>query len=199
MNRFLHPIIPAQSLGRLARVMERWIEECAAVEVPLDWMAQEPFVEATRPPNVPPQPQTPYGHLVASGEQTFLQLAEEGQLPFPGRYIGWTPCFRQETFDAQHHFYFLKAEVFAWLDETRDEQPQLLTILELARQVLQDETSEMVQPVSLEDGTWDLEVNGVEVGSYGIRRLPLSGRRYVYGTALAEPRFSFALRQGRNP
>ncbi len=195
MNTFVHPDIPARALARLARVMERWVEQENAREVPLAWMTPHAYVEVTRPAWAPEQPVTEHGYLVASGEQTFLQLAEEDRLPKAECYIGWTPCFRHETFDEQHHFAFLKAEAFAWLDETRPEDHQLIEWVERARRVLQDETEGDICPVPLEDGSWDLELNGVEVGSYGIRALPLTGRRYLYGTALAEPRFSFALRQ----
>ena len=195
MSAFVHPNIPARALARLARVMERWVEEQGALEVPLAWMAPLPFVDATCPPGAPAQPLTDHGYLVASGEQTFLQLAEENRLPEAKVYIGWTPCFRHETFDDHHHFAFLKAEAFAWLDETRPDDLQLIEWVERARQVLQDETDADIRPVPLEDGSWDLELHGVEIGSYGIRAIPFSRRRYLYGTALAEPRFSFALRQ----
>jgi hypothetical protein len=44
--------------------------------------------------------------------------------------------------------------------------------------------------IETEDG-WDLELLGIEVGSYGIRRI--GDVQYMYGTGLAEPRFGQVL------
>lgn len=40
---------------------------------------------------------------------------------------------------------------------------------------------------------FDIEVDGVEIGSYGFRRMP-DGVPYTYGTGVAEPRFSGCIR-----
>lgn len=194
-----HALISAQSLARMSRVMERWVHGLGAVEVPLAWVVPEAYTEATRPAWAARQPSTPHGRLVASGEQTFLQLAEEGILPPGRRFIGWTPCFREENFDATHHYTFIKAEVFAWVDESVSVSDQLLCLIDGARRALQPETDLPIVPVPQSDGSWDLEIQGVEVGSYGMRRLPQSGRPYLYGTALAEPRFGFALQPREIP
>lgn len=193
-ERFVHPAIPAAALGRLARVMERWIEEEGATEVPLAWMVPRIYVDATCPPGRDPQPFTPHGHLVASGEQTFLQLAAADRLPDAGTFIGWTPCFRDEAFDALHHYAFVKAEIFAWTDPDRPEAEQIIGLVERARRVLQHETDAPILPHPLPDGTWDLTLHGIEIGSYGARSLLDGSRRYLYGTALAEPRFTRALK-----
>ena len=42
------------------------------------------------------------------------------------------------------------------------------------------------------DEGWDINVGGIEVGSYGSRSI--HDHLWVYGTGLAEPRFSQALR-----
>ena len=188
-----HPAVLGEALARMARVMERWVTEHAATEVPLPWLVPERYVDATRPSWAPPQPATVHGSWVASGEQSFLQLAEEGRLPLSLRFIGWTPCVREETFGPHHHYTFIKAEVFEWVDPQRDEASQLEALVGAARDALAPETPGLLREVPLTDGTWDLELNGLEVGSYGVRVSPLSGRRYLYATALAEPRFSEAL------
>ena len=41
---------------------------------------------------------------------------------------------------------------------------------------------------------YDLMINGIEVGSYGLRMG--NGYEWVYGTGLAEPRFSVAINTG---
>jgi hypothetical protein len=38
--------------------------------------------------------------------------------------------------------------------------------------------------------TYDIEINGIEVGSYGIRSV--DDVQYIYGTGLALPRYSTA-------
>ena len=42
------------------------------------------------------------------------------------------------------------------------------------------------------DGVADLEIAGIEVGSYGIRHHELVGH-WAFGTGLAEPRYSQAM------
>jgi len=42
---------------------------------------------------------------------------------------------------------------------------------------------------------WDLNLYGQEIGSYGIRKL--GGHHWVYGTGLAEPRFSTLVQMGK--
>ncbi len=46
-----------------------------------------------------------------------------------------------------------------------------------------------VEIVATDEG-WDLEVNGIEVGSYGFRQS--GGRRWACATGLALPRFDVA-------
>ena len=48
--------------------------------------------------------------LVASGEQSFLQLMNDNKLK-PGRYCGITPCFRDDEEDYLHSKYFMKVEL----------------------------------------------------------------------------------------
>jgi seryl-tRNA synthetase len=54
------------------------------------------------------------GYLVASAEQSFLQLMLEGRPP--GRAVATTPCFRHEHYDELHQPYFMKVELIDTLD-----------------------------------------------------------------------------------
>lgn len=191
----IHPNISPDALIRLGQVMTLW-QSAGAKLIPLPWIASQEAVDATRPPERSPNTdiQTPFGFLVASGEQAFMDMAstlQEKQI-----YIGWTPCFRHEpSFDATHHYYFMKAEAFvrcspsqASLEVDRVRHIAMLgfeTLLRLSNQTARLEFRQTSR------GAYDIECNGIEVGSYGVRIY--KGETYVFGTALAEPRWSETL------
>lgn len=191
----IHANISPESLIRLGQVMMLW-QGAGAKLTPLPWTASQEAVDATRPPERAANTdiQTPFGFLVASGEQAFMDMAQtlqEKQI-----HIGWTPCFRHEpTFDPTHHYYFLKAEAFirccasqSSLEVDRVRNIAMLGFESLLRLPNQTARLEFRQtgPVA-----YDIECNGIEVGSYGVRTY--KGHTYVFGTALAEPRWSEAL------
>lgn len=182
-------------LARLDRALSFW-QAKGFVFVNLPWLASDRFVKMTKPAFVTTEdPSTLHGGLVASGEQSFLEMWEEGALAAGQRYIGWTPCFREEpTFDETHHFYFLKAELFCPVAE--DNQAALQQMLEGSKALFEKLAGQPLatQVVPISEDQLDLELSDIEVGSYGVRELP-SGGSYVYGTALAEPRFSTALKR----
>lgn len=127
---------------------------------------------------------TEFGHLLGSAEQGFAALQATGQLS-PGSRIAVSPCFRNEAaLDATRRLWFVKAE----LHDTTGREPE-----DLAR-LAADWYSELAGGASIEmvgtpEGI-DLYLDGLEIGSYG-RRQAL-GVSWVYGTAIAEPRFSVA-------
>jgi seryl-tRNA synthetase len=121
--------------------------------------------------------------LVASGEQSFLYLYLKGFLP-KGKYQTITPCFREEPFDHTHTKYFMKNELI--ITDNVNEQ-SLKSIIYSAKEFFENELECDVQVVETIQG-YDLEVNGIEIGSYGIRSCDYL--EWVYGTGLAEPRFS---------
>lgn len=168
------------------------------VEVP--WMVPEAPIRATLPVGSPSYVAGPrYDHyeddkwtgatdafdeahyLIGSAEQGFLHM----DLP-PGAYIGVTPCFRHEP--VQNIFYqtgFMKAELFMTLPDV-----QVDRVISDAREVMAVISG--VEPLIAEtDIGYDLEIGGIEVGSYGERSHPDYGT-WVYGTGLALPRFSVA-------
>jgi hypothetical protein len=162
------------ALARMARCMAFWqAQGYAAVSLP--WIAHPDYTEATCPPGGRPQPTLGLGRLVASGEQSFLQMAHRKQLPDAPAYVGWSPCVRHEpVYDETHHLYFMKVELFApvvdwqavdvvnemlhgsqlWMEEELRVAGLASSHLTL-REVAQDQ--------------WDLEIAGLEVGSYGLR------------------------------
>lgn len=190
-------IFDSKVLGRLQHVLEFWRSEGYEV-VPLPWLAPPDAMAWTRPENaMSPEPATHEGALVASGEQSFLWLDNQGLLPFAEKgYIGWTPCFRHEPkYDRQHHHYFMKAELFIPVDPVvaLDKVHYIVQKTALCwRAMAMSEGRRDVIPETVHTSkhSVDLLVEGVELGSFGIRRRMDDNLVYVYGTALAEPRWS---------
>jgi seryl-tRNA synthetase len=59
--------------------------------------------------------------LVASAEQAFVQLYDEGKLDPEKFYCALTPCFRDEpVFDELHQLYFMKLELFKVFKSSAD-------------------------------------------------------------------------------
>ena len=122
--------------------------------------------------------------LVASGEQSFLYLYLKGFLP-KGRYQTVTPCFREEPFDRTHTKYFIKNELMI-TDDVSEES--LKFVINICKQFYETELETIVDIIETKDG-FDLEVSGIEIGSYGIRSCEYL--KWIYGTGLAEPRMTF--------
>lgn len=157
------------------------------VEVP--WFASTAAIEATLPADAP-------RFIVAvekGGEQgvvkkTPVGSAEQGliamKLP-PGCYVACTPCFRVEpVHSVLYQDYFMKVELFD--NRGKDVYQNVIDdALAFFREI-------GVQPAVVQtDIGIDLELDGIEIGSYGIREHPDFGK-WSYGTGLALPRFSVA-------
>ena len=194
----------SDALSRISRSLTYWQnKEFSFVSLP--WVAPRLYTEATRPAWGACQPDVgAYGALLASGEQAFLQMEAEDRLSEEERFVGWTPCFRDEAvFDATHHLYFMKTELFIKVDPHQAEQEvqRLVTgsmeffAAELRAAGLGHFAHDHLQKIACDELQWDIELNGVELGSYGYREH--FGVTYAYGTACAEPRFSQALAQLR--
>lgn len=121
--------------------------------------------------------------LVASGEQSFLYLYLKGFLP-KGRYMTITPCFRDEPFDHTHTKYFIKNELII-TDEVTEEM--LKSVVSTCKQFFETELVTKVDIVKTDEG-YDLEVNGIEIGSYGIRSCEYL--KWIYATGCPEPRMT---------
>lgn len=130
-----------------------------------------------------------YGVLVGSAEQAFIDMQLNGRLP-QGRFVALTPCFRDEGAgrDELHALYFMKVEIYSTLPDTIDDG-ELHELCLRARDFMETRTRLPVQSVLTEEGI-DLEINGIEVGSYS--RRSFGGISWACGTGLAEPRFSMA-------
>jgi hypothetical protein len=126
--------------------------------------------------------------LVASAEQSFLQLIKDGKLE-PGRYCGITPCFRDEyILDYLHQQYFMKVELIDTKNTNHESLEDMIIIAkEYYSQYLGVELLEC-------DGVFDLidSKHKIELGSYGLRQY--DDIKWVFGTGVAEPRLSKILK-----
>lgn len=138
----------------------------------------------TAPPGVVELYHAPGRVYVASAEQSFLdRVMREDNPPTRGMYL--TPCVRDElVLDDLHLRVFLKLELIHFGGTERD----LPEMLRMARGFYSRYIP--VEEVDTVSGTDLVSPEGVELGSYGVRSV--NGLSYVYGTGLAEPRFSYA-------
>ena len=109
------------------------------IEVP--WMVSEYVDNITKPKGIPSfQIVHNSKCLVASGEQSFLELYMKRYLPF-GTFITITPCYRFEARDDMHCKTFMKAELIK-TDEVNEKalMEMIHTALGFYRQFLPDAT-----------------------------------------------------------
>lgn len=121
--------------------------------------------------------------LVGSGEQSFLYLYLKGFLP-KGKYQTITPCFRDEVFDKTHTKYFMKNEII--ITDKVDEE-SLMEVINICKDFFEIELGNETNIVKTEIG-YDIEINGIELGSYGIRSCEYLD--WIFGTGCPEPRLS---------
>lgn len=123
--------------------------------------------------------------LVASGEQSFLSMYNKGFLP-KGRFQSVTPCFRDESFTPFHTKYFIKNELI--ITDVVDEKTLKFMIDTAVEFFTEIGLGVKVKSVSSVLPSYDIEFEGIELGSYGIRRCDFL--YWIYGTGVAEPRLS---------
>lgn len=166
---------------------QRYYEYAGYTHIELPWTVDEDISQITKPEenkNFFMRDKV----LVASGEQSFLQLSLRGDLK-PGKYQGITPCFRDETVeDDLHQLYFMKVELFQSVDVDME---NLGIMIDKAQQFFNSYCMETVKTVT-DDGFDICTMRGTELGSYGIREV--QGFKWIYGTGLAEPRLTRATR-----
>lgn len=159
-------------------------------ELPVPWIIGFDAYNATRPPDRR-EFYTLGGYLVASGEQSFLDLMLSGTKLT--KHFSITPCFRDEPdLDEYHHNYFLKLELII-ANATHE---NLIEMIQEAKSFLDRYipvpsriicTHESEQAYDIVDG-----VHGIELGSYGIRTY--KGISWIYGTGIALPRLDTVIR-----
>jgi hypothetical protein len=147
----------------------------------------------TKPEGVPEKFHRGMKVYVASAEQSFLQLHKEGKLA-NGKYVAMTPCYRNEScLDDTHYNMFLKVELInvgsVNSEECVYDSKRFFDIYIPSVVVETDESINSFDIIGASCKT--------ELGSYGVRNT-LDGTSYVYGTGIAEPRFSVVLEKYYN-
>lgn len=168
------------------------------VDVP--WAVSREAILLTRPPCITVEPHSyeAGGKLiypVASAEQSFLQMKMDDP-KFSGKLMTITPCFRNESvIDELHQPYFMKVELINWDKTGREDMDKMITDARLLfEEQLWVDAIHNIDPDPIGIVAYDLVTmhSKIELGSYGIREHPSVGR-WLYGTGLAEPRYSLAL------
>ncbi len=148
--------------------------------VDTDWIVSQQTIQTTFSGDLE---KCHLGYLVGSAEQGFIQLIQSGQI-CPGNYVSAGPCFRfGDNGQPGKHPYFFKVELCS-VGQT----------MQLAKIISDANTYLKGQVVPTEEG-FDIEINGIEVGSYGSRNI--DGMLWHYGTGLAEPRYTEATSKGK--
>lgn len=147
------------------------------------WAVPSDVMDGTIPPSTK-RYKTLGGELVGSGEQSFMQMLEQGADLY--KAVCCTPCFRAEPVHDEFHLpYFMKVELII-VNGTQEDLADTIehAILFLRRDGVPS------RMVDMGDGTFDLvgDQSGIELGSFGIREWRT--HKWVYGTGLAEPRTS---------
>lgn len=179
----------------LLRLISWAVTHEAFKHIDVPWLVSKKAIEGTFPGYVVET--LPGMYSIGSGEQGFIELELRGELT-PGRYVTLTPCFRIEpVLDELHQNYFMKAELYITDNTSVENLHGVITMCQTFFKSLAFIRGYEVQPeiVAKDDGSFDIEINGIEVGSYDIREY--EGTRWIYGTLLAEPRFTVALAKGK--
>lgn len=159
-------------------------------DVAVPWVISREAMDATLPTD-----KVPYGtfggYLVGSAEQSFIDMLLAGEEL--GRVQGFSPCFRDETHDELHSPYFLKLELFDGLMPPTEES--VLGMLGEAREFFERYLPTVISREGEESFDILAADSGMELGSYGIRRIP--GHSWIYGTGVALPRLQQAIDHSR--
>ncbi len=158
------------------------------VEVP--WVVHESIVQLTLPEGASPFKVENVGSLIGSAEQGFLSLRIENKLE-AGKYVSCSPCFRNEPhLDKYHQTQFMKVELY---DDKNVSEDTKWDMMENVEDFLAEYSEINLSNLKLSHSKneTDIELNGIEIGSYGIRTI--KDHSWVYGTGLALPRLSLAI------
>lgn len=133
--------------------------------------------------------------FVSSGEQSFLYLINKGFLPKSGRYHTITPCIRNDTFDETHTKYFMKLELIEYSTVGEIYPHYIKNVYDDAFSFFYQnvKNKEMLNIKKINDFSYDINYGEIEIGSYGMRECSFC--KWIYGTGLAEPRFSRVTRR----
>lgn len=197
--------------SHLASAQKRLLQ-LGYLDIPCPWHAALDSIQITLPEGATPTTAKTAARelvLVGSAEQALIDLALHDLIPEGQPICCITPCFRLDDEGPRHHPYFMKLELGCfWRSspppfkhileqaQTFQDHARILHLLELAHEPIQGPAQP--QTIRTHHG-WlrdvplpDLQINGIEVGSYGARSWTSSNSdrflSWAYGTGLAMPR-----------
>lgn len=153
------------------------------IEVP--WFVSFEATYGTIPLDKKPFELTDGKFLPGSAEQSYIDMMMAGLKQ--GKYVTASPCFRDDEIDEFHAKHFFKVEL---IDFSKPNKEKLISLLCDAIDTIKSLPNGLDSYIKRTDEGFDIILHGVEVGSYGIRKY--KSFEWVYGTGLAEPRFSIA-------
>lgn len=149
------------------------------IEVP--WLVNKEAIDSTIPKGLFPT-KCYDRYLVGSAEQSFVQLILDNKIN-NGKYVAASPCFRDELEDEWHQKTFFKVELI------NIGSNKYIDIINDAFKCFEYLGAKNME-VLINDDHLDVNMNGIEIGSYGFRKF--NDFFWVYGTGIAEPRFTKA-------
>lgn len=187
----------------IAKIIEFHTDKVGRTYIEVPWLVSDEALMITHPKDKAVATQLGfYTNIVGSAEQSFIQMMIDDKLN-AGQYITASPCFRNDPEDKLHQRHFFKIELINVLPaepgsgrrhSTESEvQFMALRALDGLYEVTHYSEHDRFGIVRTHEGL-DITLNGIEVGSYGYRTAVLGGcpRHWIYGTAIAEPRYSIA-------
>jgi hypothetical protein len=146
------------------------------------------YIETTVPWKIPAK----YCKLVSGHNKTMIGSAEQSLVYLyltrqigDGYFFAVSPCFRYEDkLDKYHQHEFMKLEIICLGYFRQDD------LIEDALAFFKTQTNQNLEVIKTEIG-FDINLNGIEIGSYGCKSV--KGLEYTYGTGIALPRFDLAL------
>lgn len=179
--------IPFIDYSKIAAAIEHYSSR-GYQEIAAPWIVSEQSNRITFPQGKVTTVSMGAGHLVGSAEQSFLHLVQNQNLK--GRFQATTPCFRDEKETELHYKYFVKTELFCNDIKFYTIGEMLDSAVAFYKKYLNVNVVETAEQEVLFD---IVSIDGIELGSYGIRNHPDVGE-WVYGTGCAEPRLSQVLK-----
>jgi hypothetical protein len=178
------------------------------LEVP--WMVSESALKVTLPKDLNTTFDSDKKYIVASGEQSFMELILNNPNDFSHcKYCCATPCYRERDGchnDGLHFSQFFKVELINYFPLvyscSKEITNKLWDMMQEVKYFMEKTRVEDVSIINTVDEprqecithiSYDIvSKEGVELGSYGVRTHPKIGC-WVYGTGAALPRLMYGL------